>query len=43
MRGIVYVLSHPAMPGLLKIGYTDRSLKERKAMLLKIVKQTPQV
>lgn len=29
MSGIVYVLSHKAMPNLLKIGYTDRTMKER--------------
>jgi hypothetical protein len=29
MNQIVYILSHEAMPNLLKIGYTNRSLKER--------------
>ena len=29
MKGIVYVLSHEAMPGLLKVGYTTRTIKER--------------
>src|SRR5260370_476878 len=29
MRGYLYVLSNRAMPGLLKIGYTTRTLDER--------------
>ena len=29
IRGSVYVLSNPAMPGLLKIGYTTRQISER--------------
>lgn len=29
MNQIVYILSHEAMPNLLKIGYTNRTLKER--------------
>lgn len=33
MRGYLYVLSNRAMPGLLKIGYTTRTLKERIAEL----------
>jgi hypothetical protein len=28
-NGYVYVLSNPAMPNLLKIGYTDREVDER--------------
>ena len=31
--GTVYVLSNPSMPGLLKIGWTDRSPEERVAEL----------
>jgi len=29
MRGFVYVLSNKAMPGLLKVGYTTRSISDR--------------
>lgn len=29
MSGIIYVLSHEAMPNLLKIGYTNRTISER--------------
>jgi len=29
MRGFVYVLSNTSMPGLLKVGYTTRSIEER--------------
>lgn len=29
MSGIIYILSHEAMPNLLKIGYTERTIEER--------------
>lgn len=29
MRGYLYILSHKAMPNLLKVGYTTRTIKER--------------
>ena len=29
MNGIIYILSHEAMPNLLKIGYTTRTIEER--------------
>jgi hypothetical protein len=29
MRGYVYILSNRAMPGLLKVGYTTRTLSEQ--------------
>jgi len=29
MSGIVYILSHKAMPGLLKVGFTHRTIEER--------------
>jgi T5orf172 domain len=29
MRGYLYMISNKAMPGLLKIGYTTRSIEER--------------
>ena len=33
MRGYVYILSNRAMPGLLKVGYTTRSMPERLSEL----------
>jgi hypothetical protein len=33
MRGSVYVVSNPAMPGLLKVGYTTRAVDQRLAEL----------
>ena len=33
MAGIVYVLTHPAMPGLVKIGMTSGSIEERMRQL----------
>jgi hypothetical protein len=31
LSGFVYLLSNPSMPGLLKIGYTERDVTERAA------------
>ena len=33
LRGFIYVLSHPRMPNLLKIGFTTRQVEERVAEL----------
>jgi hypothetical protein len=33
LRGFIYVLSHPQMPNLLKIGFTTRPVEERVAEL----------